>query len=43
VSPVSANFGFLNEYGEGLVVLGAQAECYFTADPVTARWNLPTG
>jgi hypothetical protein len=30
VSPVSANFGFLNEYGEGLVVLGAQAECYFT-------------
>ena len=40
MSPVSANFGFLNEYGGGLVVLGAQAERYFTQDPVTALIKL---
>ena len=37
--PVSANFAFLKPYG-GLVALGAQAERYFTDDPVTALIKL---
>jgi type I restriction enzyme R subunit len=38
--PASANFAFLKPYGEGLVILGAQAERYFTEDPVTALIKL---
>jgi len=38
--PASANFAFLKPYGEGLVALGAQAERYFTDDPVTALVKL---